>query len=125
MGVSVLRGQGVGLPTVKVSFWPGVRTRIDYLDGKLTAEEFLRKIDTMHDLEDYTVNEVVAPPADTAWQQLVAGSIGFDPATHYPKTFMQLDLGADDPQWQTCSADDLRRQDQAGHQSLREKYGKK
>ena len=25
MGVSVLRGQGVGLPTVKVSFWPGVR----------------------------------------------------------------------------------------------------
>lgn len=26
MGVSVLRGQGVGLPTVKVSFWPGVRT---------------------------------------------------------------------------------------------------
>ena len=25
MGVSVLRGQGVGLPTVKVPFWPGVR----------------------------------------------------------------------------------------------------
>ena len=25
VGVSVLRGQGVGLPTVKVSFWPGVR----------------------------------------------------------------------------------------------------
>lgn len=28
MGVSVLRGQGVGLPTVKVSFWPGVRTQL-------------------------------------------------------------------------------------------------
>lgn len=27
VGVSVLRGQGVGLPTVKVSFWPGVRTK--------------------------------------------------------------------------------------------------
>ena len=26
VGVSVLRGQGVGLPTVKVPFWPGVRT---------------------------------------------------------------------------------------------------
>lgn len=26
VGVSVLRGQGVGLPTVKVAFWPGVRT---------------------------------------------------------------------------------------------------
>lgn len=29
MGVSVLRGQGVGLPTVKVSFWPGVRNRAE------------------------------------------------------------------------------------------------
>ena len=31
MGVSVLRGQGVGLPTVKVSFWPGVRNHIHML----------------------------------------------------------------------------------------------
>ena len=29
MGVSVLRGQGVGLPTVKVPFWPGVRSKIE------------------------------------------------------------------------------------------------
>ena len=35
MGVSVLRGQGVGLPTVKVSFWPGVRN-FDY-DSNLDA----------------------------------------------------------------------------------------
>lgn len=99
--------------------------RIDYLNGKLTAEEFLRKIDIMHDLEDYTVDEVPAPPADTVWQQMVAGNIRFDPERHYPETFMQLDLGTDDPQWQTCSADDLWRRDQAGHQSLRGKYGKK
>lgn len=32
MGVSVLRGQGVGLPTVKVSFWPGVRTERELLE---------------------------------------------------------------------------------------------
>ena len=38
--------------------------RIDYLDGKLTAEEFLRKIDTMHDLEEYTVGETQTP-----WRQ--------------------------------------------------------
>ena len=35
MGVSVLRGQGVGLPTVKVSFWPGVRSET----AKLSAED--------------------------------------------------------------------------------------
>lgn len=99
--------------------------RMEYLDGKLTGEEFLRKIDTMHDLEDYTVDEVQAPPANTPWQRMVAGDMGFDPETHYPEAVMQLDLGTDDPQWQTCSADDLRRRDQEGHQSLREKYKKK
>ena len=99
--------------------------RMEYLDGKLTGKEFLRKIDTMHDLEDYTVDEVQAPPANTPWQRMVAGDMGFDPEMHYPEAVMQLDLGTDDPQWQTCSADDLRRRDQEGHQSLREKYGTK
>lgn len=94
--------------------------RIDYLDGKLTAEEFLRKIDTMHDLEDYTVDETQTSPAETAWQRMVAGNIGFDPELHYPEGFMLLDLRADDPKWQTFSADDLRRRDQEGHRA----YGK-
>ena len=30
VGVSVLRGQGVGLPTVKVPFWPGVRKSVRF-----------------------------------------------------------------------------------------------
>ena len=98
--------------------------RIDYLDGKLTAEDFFRKIDTMHDLEDYTVGEARVPPGETAWQRMVASHIGFDPEAHYPQSFMQLDLENEDPKWQTFSADDLRRRDQEGHQSLREKYGK-
>ena len=99
--------------------------RIDYLSGKLTAEAFLRKIDTMHDLESYTVAEAQAPPIETVWQQMVAADIGFDPEAHYPKNFMLLDLRAEEPEWETFSADDLRRRDQEGHQSLREKYGKK
>ena len=77
--------------------------RIDYLDGKLTAEEFLRKIDTMHDLEDYTVGETQALPTETAWQRMVAGNIGFDPELYYPEGFMLLDLRADNPKWQTFS----------------------
>lgn len=99
--------------------------RIDYLSGKLTAETFLRKIDTMHDLESYTVAEAQAPPIETVWQQMVAADVGFDPEAHYPKNFMLLDLRAEEPEWETFSADDLRRRDQEGHQSLREKYGKK
>ena len=99
--------------------------RIDYLDGKLTGEEFLRKIDTMHDLEDYSVGAAQTSPTETAWQRMVADDIGFDPELHYPKGFMLLDLRTDDPKWQTFSADDLRRKYQEGHQSLREKYGRK
>ncbi len=99
--------------------------RIDYLDGKLTAEEFLRKIDTMHDLEEYTVGETQTLPMETAWQRMVSNNIGFDPENHYPEGFMLLDLRTDDPKWQTFSADELRRKDQEGHQSLREKYSRK
>lgn len=85
--------------------------RIDYLDGKLTAEEFLRKIDTMHDLEEYTVGETQTLPMETAWQRMVSNNIGFDPENHYPEGFMLLDLRTDDPKWQTFSADELRRKD--------------
>lgn len=59
------------------------------------------------------------------WQQMVAADVGFDPEAHYPKNFMLLDLRAEEPEWETFSADDLRQRDQEGHQSLREKYGKK
>ena len=39
VGVSVLRGQGVGLPTVKVPFWPGVRRKSGYSKKFLAEHE--------------------------------------------------------------------------------------
>ena len=121
------RGNLIGMDYDQYEAWSenARLARIDYLSGKLTAEAFLRKIDTMHDLESYTVEEAQAPPIETVWQQMVAADIGFNPEAHYPKNFMLLDLKAEKPEWQTFSADDLRRRDQEGHQSLREKYGKK
>ena len=35
-----------------------------------------------------------------------------------------LDLRVLEPRWELYTADDLRREDQKGHQSLRERYGK-
>lgn len=86
----------------------------------MTAKEFLQKIDTMHDLEEYTVGETQTLPVETAWQRMVSNNIGFDPEMHYPEGFMLVDLRVDAPKWQTFSADDLRRRDQERHQSLRE-----
>ena len=60
----------------------------------------------------------------TAWQRMVAGNLNFDAETHYPGTILELDLGAEGPAWELRTADEFRWEDQKGHQSLREKYGK-
>lgn len=97
--------------------------RMEYLKGKLAAEEFLRRIDTTHELENYEAGKAELVK-ETAWQRMVAGDLGFDPEAHYPKMMQVLDLGVVEPKWELCTADDLRREDQKGHQSLREKYHK-
>ena len=55
---------------------------------------------------------------------MVASNLGFDAETRYPETMLVLDLGAEDPKWELRTTDELRREDQKGYQSLREKYGK-
>ena len=98
--------------------------RMEYLDGKLRAEEFLRRIDMTHELESYEAGKAELVE-ETVWQRRVAGDFSLDPETYYPEVMQVLDLGAAEPKWELQTADDLRREDQKGHQSLREKYGKK
>lgn len=97
----------------------------EYSKGELTAEEFLRRIDTGQDLNCYETGKAELVE-ETPWQQMVARGGAFDPAIHYPDEYMQLAMGSPDENaaWQFFTADDLRRRDQQGHQSLREKYGK-
>lgn len=97
--------------------------RTEYLNGKLTAGEFLRQIDTTHELESYEAGKAELVE-ETVWQDMVAGNFAFDADTHYPEMTQVLDLGADEPEWKLRTADDLRREDQEGHQSLRERYGR-
>ena len=97
--------------------------RMEYLDGKLTAEEFLRRIDMTHELESYEAGKAELVE-ETVWQNRIACDFSFDPETYYPETIQVLDLGAADSEWELCTADELRKEDQKGHQSLREKYGK-
>ena len=100
--------------------------RMEYLKGKLTAEEFLRRIDTTHELGSYETDRA-EQIGQTVWQQRVAGDISFDPEVRYPETIqcLDLDLGAAEPKWEIYTADDLRQQEQQGHQGLRGKYGRK
>lgn len=96
--------------------------RMEYLKGKLAAEEFLRRIDTTHELDSYEADKAELVE-ETVWQHMVARNFAFDIEMHYPETIQVLDLGAAEPKWKLRTADDLRREDQEGHQSLREKYG--
>lgn len=61
---------------------------------------------------------------ETAWQRMVASNLGIDADAYYPETILELDLGAEEPAWELRTADELRRENQKGHQSLRKKYGK-
>ena len=98
--------------------------RMEYLSGKLTAEKFLRRIDTTHELSSYETDKAELVE-ETAWQHMVAADLSFDAETHYPETMQALDLGSEEPRWELQTADELRREDQKGYQSLREKYGRK
>lgn len=98
--------------------------RIKYLEGELTAEEFLRRIDMTCELTSYETDKAELVE-ETDWQRLVAGKFSFDPETHYPEAMQVLDLRKPEPKWKLYTAEDLRREDQKGHQSLREKYGER
>lgn len=98
--------------------------RAEYLLGKLTAEAFLQKIDTTHELKSYEAGKAELVE-ETPWQQRVAQRWDFDPEIFYPESMMVLDMTPGKKgEWEILTRDDLRRQDQKGHQSLRDKYQK-
>ena len=98
--------------------------RAEYLQGKLTAETFLQKIDSTHELKSYEAGKAELVE-ETPWQQRVAQRWDFDPEIFYPESMMVLDMTPGKKgEWEILTRDNLRRQDQEGHQSLRDKYQK-
>ncbi len=96
-----------------------------YLQGDLTAEAFLQKIDTTHELENYEAGKAELKTEATTWQKRVASSWTFDRESFYPESIMVLDATPGKKgEWEILTRDELLRQVQEGHQSLREKYRK-
>ncbi len=98
------------------------QARRDYMAGKIPSEEFLRRIDTTHEFSRYDTVKQELPSEESCWQKRVAGDPDFDPVQVYPP-MMSLDIGKDNPQWAFLTPEVLMREDQKGHQSLRDKYG--
>lgn len=63
---------------------------IEYLEGKLMAEEFLRRVDVTQELTSYETDKAELVE-ETDWQRLVARRYSFDPATHYPEVMQVLE----------------------------------
>ena len=104
--------------------------RMEYLKGKLAARESWRRR-SFYSGSTPPMSWAVTKRIRQSWWRRWSGNAGgagdfsFDPETYYPEMIQVLDLGAAEPKWETYTAVDLRKQEQQGHQSLREKYGKR
>ena len=98
--------------------------REEYVQEKLTAEEFQQKTDKPRELTSYEAGKIKLADGPSMWQQLVARDFRFDSGRYFPREMVRLDLSSLNPQWQILAANDLRREAQKVHQSLKEKYGK-
>ena len=69
----------------------------EYVQGKLTIEEFLRKIDTTHELTSYEANKIDLSDEPSMWQQLVARDFRFGSERYFPEKMAHLNLSDPDP----------------------------
>lgn len=99
--------------------------RMEYLEGKISGEELLRRINP--EGEKLDLDNPLQRPAEeilfTPWEKLVERDISFDPRRHF-QSFQLLDLRVENPQWKYFTAQDMERASKHGNESLREKYKK-
>ena len=115
------------IDSVKYSEWLDMAhsARREYLDGGLTAEEFLRRIDIYNDLDDHMAEKKeTPPPQESKWRRKVESSIDFDPETEYPP-MMVLDLSNGPAEWQYFTAEELKQMAKGSGASLQERFGRK
>lgn len=95
------------------------QARMYYLDGKISAEEFIRRIDKYGELKDFTAQKTEQQTGESILERLVKRDLSFDPARRYFDV-MRLDLGEADPQWKIMTAEEWMRREQGDHRPLAE-----
>ena len=92
---------GTDAKTVRVlpeDAWDGAlriiarQVRREYMAEKIKAEEFLRRIDTTHELVRYDAVKQEFPLEKSVWQKRVSSDPDFDPVRSYPSSMMVLNL---------------------------------
>lgn len=98
------------------------RARMEYLDGKITAEEFIRTIDIYGEFPDFYSQKYDAPMGENVYKQRVANDIDFDSEQRYfPIQTLILSEDPDQnplPEWTITSASEWQKRERGGSRSL-------
>lgn len=96
------------------------KARVEYLEDKITAEEFLRRIDIFGELLNVEPTEK-QNSGESLWQKKVRSNINFDPAKAY-FDILHLELKPDgdnaDAKWTLITAEDREKADRGDYKSL-------
>lgn len=96
--------------------------RMEYLDGKITAEEFVRTIDIYGEFWDFYSQKNAAPAGENIYKQRVEADIDFDLEQRYFP--IQTLILSEDPdknppsEWTITSAAEWKKREQGGSRSL-------
>ncbi len=96
------------------------KAKKDYQTGRISAPEFLRRIDPGGELDLHNTTQVSLPaPGRTPWREQIKRNIDYVPGQRFTD-MLHLDLSAEDPKWIMITAEEQIRRARGGHTSLRE-----
>ena len=96
------------------------QARMDYLDGKITAEDFIRRIDKYGELSDFISQKTAQDTGESVLERMVKQNLSFDPERRY-FDILTLDLGEANPQWKTVTAEEWLKREQGNRRPLAER----
>ena len=112
------------IDTIAYGEWSDLarRTRMEYLDGKITAEAFVQTIDIYGEFPDFYSQKYDAPVGENIYKQRVANDIDFDTEQRYfPIQTLILNEAPDQnppPEWTITSVAEWQKREQGGSRSL-------
>lgn len=124
--ISTVRESGYQLGVMEYGDWSAMAQDLRrlYLEGKITAEDFIAKIDIYHEFSDFAHRKDTPPTGNSIFREKVKRNLDFDPGRHYEDImFLELRIGEDGlveegAEWVIETAQEQHDADRAGDTSL-------
>ena len=96
------------------------QARMDYLEGKITGEQFIHLIDKYGELTEFVARKTEQDTGESVLERLVRQDLNFDPSRRY-FDYIKLDLGEANPQWKMITAEEWMKRDKGNRKPLAER----